>query len=196
MLDLVKRLLVLPGVQYIGTRFGGKALRRVCFDQKFKCGDWDWAGQPPFELASVIAKYSGGGDILMLGCGTGSVASLLPQEVYSSFRGIDLSNEAIRRARIHESDKIRFDVGDMTEFKCTQIYKVIIFSESLYYVSTRRQNPMLKELSTHLCPGGCIIVTIAEPRRYESIISMIRLEFEVVEDRVFEGSCRRLLVFR
>jgi trans-aconitate methyltransferase len=194
MIAILRRILTLPGFQFFATRFGGSSLRRISFDEKFRRGDWNFS--PGAEFTQTLERYGNGGDILMLGCGSASVAGAMKSESYRSILGLDISGEAINRASKHQSDRIKFELGDMETFECPRQFDAILFSESLYYVGPFKRLPLLKRLAKSLTTTGVIIVTIAQPGRYSNLIEIIRREFDVVEDRKFSGSDRQLLVFR
>jgi 2-polyprenyl-3-methyl-5-hydroxy-6-metoxy-1,4-benzoquinol methylase len=115
---------------------------------------------------------------------------------FSSVLGLDLSAEAVRLASHYVRDNVSFQAGDMVAFQCPRDYDVILFSESLYYAPSSQQEELLKKLAGHLKPGGAIVVTLAQAKRYHAIIELIRRRFQVVEDRKFANSERHLLVFR
>jgi hypothetical protein len=110
--------------------------------------------------------------------------------------GVDLSEEAIRMARRFSRPNASFQVWDMVTLECPNLYNVVLFSESLYYVRSSQQVDMLRRYSTRLQTEGVIIVTFAQAERYEEIIQRIRRNFAVIEDRKFSGSMRHLIVFR
>ena len=103
-----RKLLCVPGVQYVTTRWCGKTLRRWSFDEKFRTGGWDRFSEPPSELVDIVQRHAGGGHILMLGCGHASIAGVLPPDSFASLLGIDLSTEAISLASRRANHKIRF----------------------------------------------------------------------------------------
>lgn len=191
-----RSLLGFPGIHYVATRFGGSRLRTASFDQKYASGDWNFEADNSSELAAVVEKYAAKGRILMLGCGTGSIATAMAPGSFESFVGVDLSHEAIARAKLRESDQIRFEVCDIVSYRCSEEYNVILFSEALYYINPLYRDSLLKRCSQDLTRDGKIIVTIAQPLRYAGILRMIRRNFKVVEDRCFHSSSRHLLVFR
>ena len=191
-----RRLLCLPGVQYIATRFCGPTLRRWSFDEKFRTGQWNFSGEASRELANAVERYVEGGDILMLGCGTAAITHALKPDCFNSFLGVDLSKEAIARANLGSSDKIRFEHGDMLRFKTDQKFNVILFSESLYYLKPWQRQPMLRRSTSMLRSRGHIIVTISQPSRFAGVLQMIRRDFSIIEDRTFSDSLRHLLVLR
>src|SRR5260370_40978530 len=107
-----QKLLGMPVLHYIGTRFGAEGLKKKCFDQKYLSGEWNFENHFEPELVGIIEKYSRGGGILMLGCGPASVARVLVPKVCSSFLGVDISLEAITRARLQQAENIKFELGD------------------------------------------------------------------------------------
>jgi 2-polyprenyl-6-hydroxyphenyl methylase/3-demethylubiquinone-9 3-methyltransferase len=196
MFNKLKKVFTAPGAHYLLTRFGGAALRKKCFDEKYLSGDWDFAGNPDSALAVVVEKYAAGGHILILGCGSASMVGGLSPNSFQTLLGIDISPEAVKRASRQKSEAVRFEVGDISKYKCGRKYDVILFSESIYYVNPLRRKRLLKYLADNLTGQGRIIVTIAQPERYAGILKMIRRNFQVAEDRNFQDSPRRLLVFR
>jgi len=75
-------------------------------------------------------------------------------------------------------------------------HDVILFSDLLCYLPLLQQEELLTKLAGHLKPGGVLIVTLVQAKRYHSIIELIRRRFQMVEDRKFANSERHLLVFR
>ena len=196
MIPLIRNFLGIPGIHYLVTRFGGPRLRAASFDQKFNRGDWDFNLDRSAELVSVVEQYAHKGHILMLGCGSASIVSALAPECFAEFVGVDISPEAISRASRRATPRIRFTIGDCTTYACERAYDLILFSESLYYISPFHRKALLKRLASHLAPTGSIVVTIADPKRYSGIVCMIRKNFSVIEDRPFQSGDRHLIVFR
>ncbi len=192
----MKGLLGLPGIHYLLTRFGPTKLRAASFDQKYSSGDWVYALDSSAELVSIVEKYACKGQILMLGCGSASVATAISADSFAGFVGVDLSPEAINHASRQSNDKIRFVVGDLLKYRCDRKYDLILFSESLYYISPLQRKPLLHRLAGELTQRGSIVVTIADPVRYAGILEMIRKNFLVKEDRSFKGGQRHLIAFR
>lgn len=194
--DLLDKVLSSRGISFLVTRFGPPSLRAAVFDEKFRNGEWRFVSKSDDPLVAIVEQHAAGGDILMLGCGTASIAPVLRQDAYRSFLGIDISTEAIRQARQWENEKIGFEVGDMCRICSTRRYTVILFSESLYYVPVWRRIDLLERLGTNLEPQGVFIVTFAEPRRFWRTLSRIRSVFDMIADSRFPGRERWVLVFR
>jgi trans-aconitate methyltransferase len=189
------RILALKGVHWLATRWGGKRLSSISFDEKFRRKDWDFSGESP-DLVQLVEKYCLGGHLLLLGCGTASITKALAPGSYDTLLGVDLSKEAVSAATAFANERIRFEVGDMTRHQSSEKYSVILFSESLYYVNSFSRKKLLMRMRQQLAPQGWMIVTIADPRRYSSILSMIRRNFAVEVDRSLNASERHVVVFR
>lgn len=195
MTELVRRILSVRGIHYLATRFGGNRLRSLSFDEKYRSGDWNFTNDDP-DLVRLVEEYGASGHILVLGCGTAPIAGALKPASFQSLLGIDLSQEAIAAANKRANEKIRFEVADMVGFRCPRDYDVILFSDSLNYVSWLARRRLLQKLCRHLTPRGRMMVVIAAPARYAGILRMIRRHFEVEVDRSLRGSQRHVLVFR
>jgi predicted TPR repeat methyltransferase len=191
-----RKLLCVPGVQYLTTRLGGATLRRWSFDEKFRTGEWNFASAPDSELVQVLEKYARGGHVLMLGCGTGSIAGALRDGSFDSFLGVDLSPEAVKRANSSANHRIRFQVGDMLRFTSSQKFSTILFSESLYYIKPWQRRRLMLRAANMLSARGRMIVTVAQPARFSRMLEMLRNIFAVDEDRRFTDSGRWLIVLR
>jgi predicted TPR repeat methyltransferase len=191
----VQKVLSLPGVHFLITRFGPQSLRKRSFDEKFRDGSWNFAVDKSSELVCLLEKYARNGHVLMLGCGTAGIASVLDPHKFESLLGVDISEEAISRAKKHETDKVSFQVGDMVAHQCARNYDLIVFLESFYYVGTLQRKRLLRSLAKCMTHRGRVVITLSQPNRYAGILKMIRRNFHVDEDRFFAGSNRYLIVF-
>jgi SAM-dependent methyltransferase len=196
MTKTIKRLLGLRGLHFFATRFGTKRLKSLAFDEKFRNGDWQFGEDSSGELARVVSNYANQGDLLIMGCGGAAILQHLESGRLASVLGIDIAKEAIRLASRYQAPNIAFQESDMIRFKCPRLYNLILFSESLNYVPFFKRKSYLQELCKALKPDGCIVITIAQSRRYSGILSMIRRSFQVLEDRKFSGSERHLIIIR
>ncbi len=194
--NTIHKLLKLRGVHFLATRFGPKHLRKLAFDEKFRSGEWDFSNDGPRELMSLVERQANRGDILVMGCGGASILKDLSPDSYSSVLGVDLSAEAIRLASNYAGPKVAFQLADMTKFKCPMPYDLIIFSESINYVPFFQRKRYLQAICRDLKPGGTILVTISQSKRYRNIFTMIRKNFEILADRQFTDSARRLILFQ
>jgi len=173
---------------------GGRRIRRLCFDAKFCPGLWGRSGESP-ELVSLVEQWAAKGHILVLGCGAASVAGRLNPKAYATLLGVDLSTEAVARARLFESEKNHFQIGDMVEFECPKDYSMILFSDTLYYAPFYCRKWLLDRLCRNLTTNGRIIVAVAWPKRYRAMLKMIRRNFQVCLDRPLQGEKRHVIIF-
>ncbi len=192
----MKSILAVRGIHFLATRFGGSRIRRAAFDEKYRRGDWAFDRHADDALAEVVQGYLGDGHLLIMGCGGAGVLQALDIDRIGGVLGIDLSPEAIRVARQHAPPKVSFEVADMERVSLKQDYRVILFSESIYYVPEGRLIRFLEGLGSHLTPTGVMIATVADPTRYQSVLRIVRDHFIPSEDRVFDRARRCLLVFR
>jgi len=192
-----KKLFSLEGILFLITRYGNTAARRLALDGYYESGKWDYLeATHSKDVVQTVERYINKGALLDMGCGTGVVSTLLSPGSYSSYLGIDASEEAIRRAKQRSGDNVKFKINDFLETDFGEdIFDVILFEESLYYLPSGRMD-FCRKLRKHLAPEGVFIVTISNPIRYRSIITGIRDGFKIFEDRELGKSQRILLVFK
>ena len=106
-------------------------------------------------------------DVLDAGCGTGYGARILAQGGASRCVGIDISNEAVARARDLDSEElVQFEVGDVTELSLeAQSFDLITCFETIEHVGEREQERLLAELARVLRPDGLLL--LSSPNRGE-----------------------------
>lgn len=190
------KILGYKGFHYIISRFGFRFLKQMAFDQKYKDGDWDYSAKSKsFEMFKLVEKYSRKGRILCLGCGNGSLVEGLNPKFFDYFLGIDISKEAIKIAQKKVTDKISFEYSDIKNYEISNPFDLFIFEESLNYISAASRLKVLKYYANKLSSRGNIIVTTAEPIRFQKMINMIRENFQIVEDNFFTNSNRHFCVF-
>jgi 2-polyprenyl-3-methyl-5-hydroxy-6-metoxy-1,4-benzoquinol methylase len=130
------------------------------WDHQYAQGEWDGLPAESARLHAVISLIGSNyrtPAILEIGCGKAVMLRLMPGGSFSTFTGLDISHVAIRGARLYETERIRFVHADMQSFIPGNMYDVIAFNESLYYVKDPaavfdRYLPYLKD-------GGSIIVS-------------------------------------
>ena len=74
--------------------------------------------------------------MLDIGCGDGILNERLAPQLYSHYLGIDLSEQAISRAKaLYGDSNNEFLIANMEQFEPDRSFDVIVFNECLYYVS-------------------------------------------------------------
>ncbi|HXW04746.1 MAG TPA: class I SAM-dependent methyltransferase [Vicinamibacterales bacterium] len=120
--------------------------------------------------------FSGGvaGDALSLGCGAGHLDRIFKDRgfTFRSFRGIDISEQAVERARalaaeVHLADEIRYEVADLNEIELPDSrYDFIYFFQSLHHIEALER--VLDQCERALRPTGLLLVNeFAGPSRFQ-----------------------------
>ena len=110
-------------------------------------------------VRKFIQKYkqSDGNSLLDIGCGTGVHANLLGK--HYQVEGLDIDPKMLSVAR-RNYPKIRFQQGDMVDFKLKKKFDIIVclFSAIGYVKTKSRLQKTIKSMSQHLLPGGVVLV--------------------------------------
>jgi SAM-dependent methyltransferase len=122
-------------------------------------------------------------NIVELGCGTGSLASLFSKHQFN-YTGIDLSEDMLQIAR-RKNPGISFIQADMRDFKLTQqTQAVIIAGRSISYLITNQdvQNALSK-INQALHEGGIICFDCIDALRF---IPKINKDEKIIHRAVFQ----------
>ena len=185
------------GLLYLITRYGSTRYRGLAFEGNYRRGRWDLAasGTDP-GLVDLVYKYAGGGRVLELGCGTGRLAASIPPDTWTTFTGMDLASSAISRAQAHALPRATFVEADFEKGFPNGQFDLIISEESLYYIATNRLPSFVDRLEQGLAPGGKLLVTVADPRRFRGLIRLLMQRFHLVEQGPLSGDGREYLVLQ
>jgi SAM-dependent methyltransferase len=111
------------------------------------------------KVRKFIKKYrqSDGNRLLDVGCGTGLHANLLSK--YYQVEGMDVEQKMLAVAR-KNYPKIRFQQGDMVNFKLKSKFDIIVclFSAIGHVKTKSRLQSAIKNMAFHLLPGGVLLV--------------------------------------
>ena len=133
------------------------------WNEEYAGGRWDYLEEVG-ELAhySVVVGYCSffakRGVILDVGCGTGILMHRLRTVGYASYLGLDLSEAAIKQAKLNQDETTRFEVANAETYHPAESYDAIIFNETLYYLPDPRA--ILLRYTQYLRPGGIVIVSM------------------------------------
>ena len=102
-------------------------------------------------------KLSDGNRLLDVGCGTGLHANLLSK--HYQVEGLDIDPKMLSVAQ-RNYPKIRFQQGDMVNFKLSRKFDIIVclFSAIGHVKTKSRLQKTIKNMSQHLLPGGVLLV--------------------------------------
>jgi SAM-dependent methyltransferase len=182
---------------------GPKRIKRSLWNAEFARGRWDNLAQTHGDcLYQPLERYVNGGSILDLGCGSGNTGAELSANAYRDYTGVDISDVAIEAAKKRaqengRSEKNRYIQWDISSYAPTQLFDVILFRDSIYYVAGQKLKGMLDRYSKCLNPGGVFIVRLWSGRgSYMGIVDFVEGNFAVVEKTVSGPSETVVLIFR
>ena len=174
--------------------YGPRTLKRYVWNKEFAVGTWNFIDNTAGDCVyPILEKYARNGSVLDLGCGPGNTANEMGVNSYSSYLGVDISEEALAKAvrRSNSSgrgNKNRFEAGDFIAFKPEGRFDVILFRESMYHVPLGKIKPMLDNYSSHLTDRGVFVVRMylthpnGEPiRRPTRMVEVIGKSFGMIE---------------
>lgn len=188
-------------------RWGAASTKQRIWDDEYKSGKWhhldpaERAGVRRDLIYEVLDRYTEGANILDLGCGTASTALELNSD-YLTYLGVDISEIAIAQAseavnrHAQLTHKTYFVVSDILRFVPDGRFGVILFRECLYYFPRYEVKAMLDHYAGFLSPSGVFVVRFHDRSKYETLVSMITREYEVVERLAPEFATEIVLVFR
>lgn len=142
------------------------------WDREYRDGAWDYLSgiDSVAGLAAVMGycQHLNPASILDAGCGEGLLAEKLRLLDYEYYLGIDLSQEAIARASQKlGSARTEFAVADLHRFESARRFDVIIFNQSLYYLS--EPDVVVARYAAMLAPGGHFIISMADQPRTRAL---------------------------
>ena len=155
------------------------------WDLQYSMGGWEYLNSIR-ELAhySIIAGYcaylQSDGAILDIGCGEGILAKRLPLTSYSSYVGIDISQEAITRAEKIRNEKMSFIRADVANYEPTRSFDLIVFNESLYCL--RQPMDALRRYADYRDEKGNIIVSMVSSPHTKRIWKAIRNSYNLIDE--------------
>ena len=173
-------------IRRIKQSWGSAEVKRSIWNKEFGEGRWDFIENTQGDqIYDFIAKHSGNGSILDLGCGSGNTGCELDSSAYADYTGVDISDNALakavsRSAEAGRTSKNRYFQGDIVSYVPDKNYDVILFRESIYYVPPYKIVPLLRRYAKSLNPTGVIIVRWHDPKRGAEFQSMLRSHFDVV----------------
>lgn len=134
------------------------------WDQAYKTGTWDFLEKSIAELchysavAAYVQHFTPGGRILDVGCGPGVLTRYVRPHGYAEYFGIDVSEEAIRKASHLTDEQTHFMKANVEEFVPPSTHDCIVFNECLYYL--KQPLVTLRRYSQRLADNGYVIVSM------------------------------------
>jgi len=192
--------------------YGPPNIKRYFWDREYSGHKWDFADSTVGDCVySHLEKYTAGGSILDIGCGSGNTASETAATAYRTYLGVDISEAALAKAAKRSiergrQDKNRFECADFIDYVPTGQFDVILFRESMYHVPLSKVKTTLERYSAYLKDSGVFIVRLfassrdtesKEKYRPTAMLGVMEAEFDVIEKHQYLDSGRpTVIVFR
>jgi SAM-dependent methyltransferase len=181
--------------------YAPSGVKKRLWDKEFSGTKWDFIDKTEGDCVyESLVKYATNGSILDLGCGPGNTANELDADAYKKYVGVDISEEALAKARRRTAENGRankntFVQHDFINYTPTENFDVILFRESMYHVPISKIKSTLDHYAKHLKDGGVFIIRIAtsdkehggaaKPRP-TAMVRLMEAEFHVVEKRLYD----------
>ena len=110
------------------------------------------------------------GNILEIGCGIGTLTSLLVEYLKSgSILANDLSNESIdiARSRLGKYSNIHFHSGNISNLEANSKYDAVILADVIEHIPIEQHHSLFKQLKSLLRKSGKIFINIPNPSYLE-----------------------------
>lgn len=170
----------------LADRLGGAA-RRWSWDDQHARGRWDYLEHQSPTLVRLVAEHSRGADVLEMGCWCGALArevyleqTRTSPETYSAWFGLDVSSQAIAKARGMAAGLgipavfISRDLSTPDLLSARGLFGVVVASEVLYYLTPARQEEVLREIFERLLvPTGVFICILHDPDKHAAVIERV-----------------------
>jgi len=145
---------------YLFNRRYRKGLAPWC---EISDGLCDWLSELRDEALALAPE----GGIVEIGCGDGALTSRLSKNSREVI-GLDISMEAIKRAKERESKNLTFSVHDIERDPLMDGNSLIICEDVLYYVPFVSMKRVARKLAEALINGGILLVIDYLPESMET----------------------------
>lgn len=167
----------------------GHPVPAAAFDREYASGHWDLLFSPEElprnqALLDFIAAHGAHASVLDIGCGSGRLAQLLVPHAPVRYVGLDLSPEALRRARALGLSFGEFVLGNFETWRPApaETFDVIVFNESIGYA--RDPAATLASFAAHLALDGEFLVSYFRSGNYVPLWRRITSRFPVASATV------------
>jgi SAM-dependent methyltransferase len=165
----------------------GSPVSRSVWERQYRGGEWDFLYSEDERahydaIVELVAAHAPPHPrILDVGCGPGRLLQLLAPLRFARYTGVDLSVEAVRRAKSLGSPDASFEVADFQQWDPGGPYDAIVFNESLYYALRPRESA--RRYARALAGNGCLIISAVEYGDMAAMWRRLESGFEVVGAR-------------
>jgi trans-aconitate methyltransferase len=103
------------------------------------------------------------------------------QKDFGRYIGVDISEIAIESAKKRNQTGCEWYCADIADFNPECKIDVILFRQSLYYLTRSEIKEALKRYRQTLTSLGVIIVVMNNPKRHQWITDIITCNFKMIE---------------
>ncbi len=133
------------------------------WNREYARGDWESLhSEDEFSRYAIILghvlRLPGPVALLDVGCGSGRLLQLVARFAFERYVGVDISAEALERARTLGNAKAEFALSTAEAFSTEGRFDVIVFNEVAYYL--RSPGEVLSRYRQYLRPGGILVVSM------------------------------------
>jgi SAM-dependent methyltransferase len=192
----LRRRITVTATRFV-KRWAPMPIRRRLWDSEYTAGQWDYLDTSADTLpTTLIETYAPGGRILDLGCGTTRNLRLEPGS-YTHYQGVDISPDAIERARMIGRPNCDYDVADVVSYHPTGRYDLILLREVVYYLPLRVATRLVRRCADNLTDDGVIAVIIWNTDWYARTVAAVRRSgLPVVKEHVQQPGAVTLIFGR
>jgi SAM-dependent methyltransferase len=173
--------------------YGPQWIKRRFWDSEYRSDKWNFADNTSGDCVyAYLERYARKGSILDLGCGSGNTGTELVDSAYTSYIGVDISEEALAKAAKRSqvagrAAKNSFQRSDFLSFEPAGEFDVILFRESMYHIPISDIPRVLDKYAPYLKEDGVFIVRLYTvndgqvKHRPLKMIDLIASRFAVLE---------------
>jgi len=167
-------------------------LERLVWNVEWAAGRWNYLDAINLASVEIVRKYARNGTIIELGCGSGALAASIGHQLYKNYKGIDISDVAIKRARSRRLDRCEFEVGAMESAHIGPA-DLIIIKEALYYLEPDQQITLLRKCLNRVAPDGAVYITVHDAAQFVWLLCRVREAGSVIEERRIQTGINELV---
>ncbi|MCS5490336.1 class I SAM-dependent methyltransferase [Algoriphagus limi] len=137
--------------------------------------------------------------VLEIGCGIGTVSSLLAKQVSKGeVLAVDISPESISKAQILWKDQtnLKFEVSDMSDFdKGDQTFDFFVFPDVLEHIPVDQHQALFQKIKKHSHSDSVVFIHIPAPRYLKWMIENEPEKLQVIDQPLDSGDLIKSLTF-
>jgi len=160
-------------------------LNAAVWNVQYRLGMWHYIdSEDGTQVLMLVERYFRNPSILDLGCGT-SINLPLTAGKYRHYHGVDISTNAVERARALARSDASFEVADILTYDTGERYDAILLREVIYYISAQKVAGFLRLVSGLLAWQGKIFIQIWDTGSFAEFVDVIRNSgFRVLEEQI------------